>query len=193
MTNLKVLATILVIAPHWQKGSRAASLPVVLQARDASGSNVNVGNSGRGIGIQDVPSIPIVDPFVAGLAGSLGLTTHWLAPLPPSGSASQPFSYVLDKWQLWGDRLYGGKQTNMHIVSDPYGQSQNQPSTASSPSQPQPQMVLEVDYQKGSYRQGENSSSGGATFFPYPNELNGAKRVLLSYQVCYDVWRRNQF
>jgi hypothetical protein len=158
------------------------------------------------------------------LAISLNLTTHWKAPTPPAlastsnnggggggggpeSAAAQGYPFILEKWQLSGDKLNGGQEGNLHFVMDPYMNNSssstsdgmanmaNSTSSSSSGEMMDPalvEMVLQVDYQKGSYRQGGDHSEGGATFFPFPMEMLGAQRVLLNYEVSFKLHTENR-
>lgn len=131
----------------------------------------------------------------AQLAQALNLTSHWVAPFPPLGSSVKAFDFLVDKWQLWHNRLYGGEEENLHFVNDPFTSSNNASSNSSGFSTADSRAatsVLKVDYQTGTYRQGGANSSGGSTFFPYPMELQTLsptsmkKSLLLKYDVSFD-------
>lgn len=173
-------------------GQIALQLPNVgLDGITDAGSGV-VGNITTGTDSSSPPSSPSLSS-TALLARKLNLTSHWQAPLPPPGSTVQSYEFIADKWQLWHNRLYGGQESNLHLIQDPFftpgittgagsansstGGDANEGGGAST--------VLQVDYQTGTYRQGGPHSEGGATFFPYPMEMKSSNKILLRYEVAF--------
>lgn len=147
---------------------------------------------------------PSTSDSTAVLARRLNLTSHWQAPLPPPGSNVQSYEFIADKWQLWHNRLYGGQESNLHMIQDPFftpglttgakpldgasalGQNNgtsewNKDNTEGGGAS----TVLQVDYQTGTYRQGGPHSEGGITFFPYPMEMKSSNKILLRYEVAF--------
>jgi len=141
------------------------------------------------VGDSDSPAYNASTPAL--LASSLGLTQRWVAAGPATAYASikdgaRDISEELSSWQLWNDTLFGGDWSNIAFLDDPFpplepGISEDD----GKQDREEEKQVLQVDYPKGSYRQGGDASTGGATFFPSPRSLSasGASTALFSYEV----------
>jgi len=94
----------------------------------------------------------------------------------PNSRPQNATEYMSNEWNIWNDRLYGGDESILDFIADPFASSS--------------ESVLSILYPEGSYRQTPmlNVPTGGLTVYPSLSTLEESGDVshaLLSYKMAF--------
>lgn len=126
---------------------------------------------------------PTAAQDVSDIAYALNLTSLHTLPMPNSRPQNAT-EYMSNEWNIWNDRLYGGDESTLDFIADPFASS--------------PESVLSILYPEGSYRQTpmSNVPTGGLTVYPSlstSEESEDVSHALLTYKVAFQEgfqWNR---